>query len=69
VGIGGWGNWLEIGTWVIGRSVTKRGVDGKEVGGWRLLGFVALVCLWEEGYCSGGWVCQGLQGAGSMYGW
>jgi hypothetical protein len=36
--------WLEVETWVIGKSGTRR-KGGKGVGGWRLLFFVALVCV------------------------
>jgi hypothetical protein len=31
---------------------------------WGLLGFVALVCVWEYFCCSVGCLCQGLQGVG-----
>jgi hypothetical protein len=41
---------------------------GEEV--WRLLGFVALVCVWVYFHCyRGGCLCQGLQEAGDVYGW
>jgi hypothetical protein len=41
---------------------------GKEV--WEWLGFVALECVWVYFcYCSGGCLCQRLQGARVVYSW
>jgi hypothetical protein len=49
--------WLEIETWVIGKGGTK--IDSGKVGGevWRLLGFVALVCIWVYFFCCSGGYC------------
>jgi hypothetical protein len=59
---------LDIEIWVIGKGGIKKG-GGKKRSGWVgeevwvLLGFVALVCVWVYFcYCSGGSLCQGLQG-------
>jgi hypothetical protein len=61
--------WLEIETWAIGKGGTKKGRWVREEV-WGLLGFVALMCVRVYfHYCSGGCLCQGLQGAGDVYSW
>jgi hypothetical protein len=51
----------------------KRGLGKGGMGGGRgmgLLSFVALVCVWVYFCCcSGGCLCQGLNGAGVVYSW
>jgi hypothetical protein len=61
---------LDIEIWEIGKGGTKRacrkrgGWVGEDI--WRMLGFVALVCVWVYFCCySGGCLCQKLQGLGS----
>jgi hypothetical protein len=63
---------LDIEIWVIDKGGTKRGrwergLVREEV--WVLLGFVVLVHVWVYFCCSGGCLCQGLQGAGIVYSW
>jgi hypothetical protein len=65
--------WLEIETWIIGKGGPKRegrkgvGKWGKRYGCFRVLWPLCVFgCIC---FCSGGCLCQGLEGAGSVYGW
>jgi hypothetical protein len=54
--------------------VLKRGGSGKRCDGWgkkvwELLGFLVPVRVWVYFCCTGGSLCQGLQGTGFVYSW
>jgi hypothetical protein len=61
---------------LFGKGATKKKIEtwGAKRSGWmgwelwRLFGFVTLACVWMYFCCcSGGCLCQGLQGAGVVY--